>query len=88
MRTEVWKRALPDGSEARVDKAYPQGGDRKEREYLVVVVKPDGHKVGACLVGEDGVPKRWYDMQYDRAAIESALKDLPEALLAEQIHGT
>lgn len=84
----VWRKKLPDGSEARVDKAYPEGGGRPEREYLVVVVKPDNHKVGACLVGEDGRPKKWYDMPYDRRAVEAAIEDLPTALLAEQIHKT
>jgi len=84
----VWSTGLPDGSEVRVEKAYREDGRRPEREYLVIVVKPDGHRLGACLVGEDGLPKRWYDMAYDRKAVEAALRDLPSALLAEQVHET
>lgn len=82
---ETWSKPLPDGSRAVVKRA---SGPAEAREYIVMVVKPDGRKVGACKVGEDGVPIRWYDMAYDRAAVEAAMADLPEALLVERVHET
>jgi hypothetical protein len=90
--TFVWQKKLADGSEARVERAYEKNLVF-DREYLVIVVKPNGHKVGACLVDVNGHVKQWYGPNalaptYDRKEIVKALKELPEALVVEQIHET
>jgi hypothetical protein len=82
---EVWSKSLPDGGRVYINRA---SGPANNREYLVVIVKPNGHKLGACLVGENGIPKQWYDMPYDRTSVEEAIRELPETLLIERVHET
>lgn len=82
----IWKKSLPHGGEVRIEKVWLPDELRTEREYTIIIVKPNGHRLGVCTVGENGIPKVWYDMPYDRKAIEEAIVDLPEILLIEQIH--
>ena len=83
----MWEKQLPNKSVVSISEAYLPGPGRSEREYLVRI-KSNGHSNGVCMLGENGLPKKWYLQQYDRKEVEEAIKELPQLLLIEQVHGT
>ena len=84
----IWSNKLSDGSTIYIKEAYLPGVNRLEREYLLTIKKPNGHRLGVCLIGENGIPKEWYDVPYDRTAIEKAIIGLADILLIEQVQCT
>jgi hypothetical protein len=82
----IWTHPAPDGVTLEVSVSLkPLKGYREEHEFMVRRVRPDGVRHAVCKVGEDGVPKAWFVSGGDKAAMEAAMTDLPNAILVELV---
>lgn len=82
----IWSQTLPDGTQLEISVALlTLEGYRDEREYLVVATRPGGGRRGICKLGENGIPKEWYQVDIDRKVVEKALEEVPNILLVEQV---
>lgn len=82
----IWRKECGDGSRLEVPRMYRQSrGYREEHEFPLFRVRPDGSREAVCVLGEDGLPRRWYIEDGKREEAESLMEGLPEALLVEVV---
>ncbi len=83
----IWSKPLPDGTTLCVeDVLLPLKGYRDGRQYMVVLCPRDGKsRCGICKVDEGGHPIIWYVNSETQAQWAEVMKDLPSALMIEQV---